>query len=496
MIRSLKTFVQTGTAVAVLIFFFTQSAALSLAQSLNGEPVANATEDANSKTAVTLGTAVSTETAGEAPHSDSVSSVTVARSEPRIVKLPMRDGWVSSRALFDVLSKDVHWAAGTVTAFANLVDSGAGAQVADLSPEQLEQIVARFPAAFTYEIDPAGEPTYLIVDVDEFSKSMSSKKTNLRKMIANRQGRELASLKKVDETWGSRFDGVISPARILVVLSGFHGVDAPSHDVAIELHDRTNLPACTFQYPNDGPVAESAVLLISHLERLHQQYPDSRITLVTHSMGGLVARAALELSQLSGLSYTSVSVSQRTGVDQLIQVCPPNHGSALAEYGPLLEGAEQAYRFISRRGGRKDRVLFQAIVDGFNEAAEDLSPDSKLIAEINAAQRNPEVRYSILAGNDAPLRGTMGNLVGSIWQRVSESIAEPEFIGSRIDTILNCDELRKGKGDGVVTLVSARLTGVDDFQELPMHHLVWNEPTSTAGKQMLDAVARRLGISL
>lgn len=401
------------------------------------------------------------------------------------VALPLYRGGVNSKALFDAISGEMHWIAGSVTAFTQIFGAEASGPGAFLPQESVDELVRTYPDSFSYRDDLNGKHQELIVNVKGVSKRMAEKKSALREFLAGAQGRKLATLEKVESTWGS--SGSEAP-RIVVVMAGLHGVDSSAEDVALQLHERTNLPMAVFSYPNDGPILDSSKLLTQHLKEFRRQHARSQLTLVTHSMGGLVSRGALELQP---------HTATQTGVDQLIQICPPNYGSALAEYGPLLEGAEQAYRLVSRRrSGRRDRVLFQAIVDGFNEASADLNPKSEFLTTLNSKPRNPNVRYSILAGNDAPLRGTMSNLVSSIWSRVAESINEPAELNRRIRNVLGCEELQKGKGDGVVKISSARLPDVDDFEVMPMHHLVWSELDTSEGKKMLDAVASRLGISL
>ncbi len=409
------------------------------------------------------------------------------------LRLAISEGTVDAAELWNSVAGEVHPVAGSVAGFAKAL-AGPVPTTVRMSVEQLEELMAKHPGALSFEVDENGTRTFALIDIEQFSAMMADRKSKLRAYLSEVTGRPLASFFRVDQTWS---ENEVSPPRVIVVLSGLNGVDSTSVDVATGLYQRVGQPACVFDYPNDGPIADSARMLVEYLQDFHRQYPATRVTLVTHSMGGLVARAALEMSSLLDTpAARSESVTRRTGVDQLIQVCPPNHGSALAEYGPLLEGAEQVYRLIHRRSSQRDRALFRAIVDGFNEASADLSPDSKFLQELNAQARNTEVRYSVLCGDDAPLRGTMTNLLSNVWSRIAVSIDEPQEITDRIELILNCEELQKGKGDGVVSLASTRLVGVKDIEVLPMHHLVWNQLDTPAGRQMLDAVASRLGISL
>ncbi len=408
------------------------------------------------------------------------------------VRIPIRGGSVDSKVLFDAISKDLHWVAGSITAFTKTFEITSLVE-SRVEKESLDDLVRRFPKVFRYKGD-ANDPSMLIVDTESLSRQLANHKSGLRRFLAGVQGTKLTSLDKVEGTWAA--DEASSPPRVVVLLAGLHGTETSAAEIAKAIHRRTNLPMCVFRYPNDGPVAESAGMFVLRMEKFHQEHPSSNVTLVTHSMGGLVARAALEMNLVvaSG-NLVQSTVDQRTGVDQLIQICPPNHGSALAEYGPLLEGAEQLYRIINR-GGRRDRVLFRSIVDGFNEATTDLEPNSAFLRKLNACARNKNVEYTVLLGDAGPLRPAMSLLVSGIWDTIATSVEEPAELDRRIRQVVECKELQQGKGDGVVSVRSAQLPGVADQVKLPMHHLVWNELDTEAGKQLLNEVCSRLGVSL
>jgi hypothetical protein len=208
-------------------------------------------------------------------------------------------------------------------------------------------------------------------------------------------------------------------------------------------------------------------------------------------MGGLVARGALELPNLA-LSGAAKPWAEQVGVDQLIQVCPPNHGSALAEYGQLLEGVEVLYRLVDRSSEKSESALLKMITDGFNEASDDLQPDSDYLQALNKVGRAAGVRYTILAGAAGPLNPLATTLMSEVWDRVSTFVDKPMGLDRRVRQIIECEELQQGKGDGVVSLTSASLEGVEDTQTIDMHHLTWIDLESEAGRRMLSAVAASL----
>lgn len=410
-----------------------------------------------------------------------------------VILIPLEGGSVDCAALFDAVSEDLHWIAGSITAFRRGSSRLTGESYR-LQPSQVDYLVNHFPEAFAFHDSEAGRHESLAVSLDSLAELLAEKKSRVRQALAGLQRQPLASLDKVDRTWTQE---TAEPPRIVVVLAGLHSLESTAESMAVKLHRRTNLPACVFSYPNDGPIVDSARMLQVQLADLHRLHPNSKVTLVAYSMGGLVARAAIEMGDpASAQVQASRSLAQRTGIDRLIQVCPPNHGSSLAEYGPLLEGAEQVLRLVNRHANSKNRELFHSIVDGFNEASSELEPDSKFLLKLNQCQRNPEIRYTILAGSEGPLGSGMAMLAGTVWQQLAAAIDEPKEVNRRIQDVLQCPELQRNRGDGVVSLDSARLDGVDDVQVIAMHHLVWNEPDSQVGKQLVDAIVQRLGISL
>lgn len=235
-----------------------------------------------------------------------------------------------------------------------------------------------------------------------------------------------------------------------------------------------------FAYPNDQPLAASAELLAHELRDLRSRQPDRKVALVTHSMGGLVARECLENPRLDP-----------GNVRRLIMIAPPSHGTLLAR---AAVGTDVWEHWISRRDGGPWKRVRDSVVDGLGEAAKDLEPESEFLQALNARQRHPEVQYTLLLGADASLdegeiawirqavRGTGGRLPG-----VKQS-------ANRLDAFLaDFDEIVDGKGDGVVAIKRAKLSGVDDVVILPVGHLAATGPPKTdAVKQMQQEVLSRL----
>lgn len=234
----------------------------------------------------------------------------------------------------------------------------------------------------------------------------------------------------------------------------------------------------TFRYPNDGPIRESGELLAAELSRLRKAHPDAHVTLVAHSMGGLVARTALEDAELDP-----------GNVGQLIMVATPNQGSHLA----YLPGGFDLLEHVAKRN--TDVGRFKASwKDGLNEARSDLRPDSKFLRELNSRPRNPRVRYSILLGDSAALSKEAVDEVTRLLKTAQEKSKTLTFLSPRLDPILNDPrEFTRGQGDGVVAVERGRLSGVEDTVVLSFrHNAITGKLDTEAERKLLHAIAERL----
>ncbi len=182
--------------------------------------------------------------------------------------------------------------------------------------------------------------------------------------------------------------------------------------------------------------------------------------ILSHSMGGLLARAYVE-----GESY-------RGDVSDLILIAPPNQGSAIAELQPLMQWIRASQVF----GGAKDRRKTGGLVtvrEGLGAAADDLVPGSDFLKKLNSKPLRSGVRYHILAGNQGFLDkatriqiesqlskvGRAGGLIGGL-SRIA--------LGSMHAAL---DEVSDGTGDGCVSLASTRLEGVAEHRVIPVNHV-------------------------
>jgi pimeloyl-ACP methyl ester carboxylesterase len=235
-----------------------------------------------------------------------------------------------------------------------------------------------------------------------------------------------------------------------------------------------------FRYRNEGPIDKAGQRLAKALRRFGERHPDREVALVTFSMGGLVARAAIEYPDRAP-----------DNVSRLIMVAPPNHGSDLAVFGFALE----VTRYVQDldKGDPISRFM-KTLEDGLGEASNDLEPGSLFLRRLNAQKRHPEVTYTIILGTRGPLpAGHLASLRDAV-DEAGEANRLVQFVRPNVQAALDLEELVRGRGDGAVSLESGRLAGVADVVTLPFDHrrALNRASDDRQARKIHNAVRRRL----
>jgi pimeloyl-ACP methyl ester carboxylesterase len=284
----------------------------------------------------------------------------------------------------------------------------------------------------------------------------------------------------------------------LLVIAGYQSQPGESARAAKYLSNKLGWETWTFAYPTDGQIDSSARQLASLLQK-HRGESNTQWHIVAHSMGGIVARAAIELHEA-------------VGVARLIQVFPPNHGCVLAEIAEPLDGVIIAKNQLMQIAGalsagktpaRAGEAVQPASVmrwlsDGFALGSRDLCPASELLAKLNALPREKGVQYSIIAGRSGPLHPLINDsvlLAGPALQQELSKRLPSQDVNKALDwleRLVNDGQLAQGRGDGVVSLKSTQLAGVDDYVVVDSNHIAWSFVETEMGRRVMDEVLMRL----
>ena len=289
------------------------------------------------------------------------------------------------------------------------------------------------------------------------------------------------------------FDADKLPARLIVVIGGLQSAAHSAEQFAVALDESLHHPAnsrmAVFRYPNDGSICESGSVLRDLLNELHTKSPATKVSIVAHSMGGLVARYALE-------PIPPQTKCEVPCVDQLVMICPPNHGSVLAQYADALE-LPDAITKLQMGSQSFTEVVGSLVNDGLGEACDELTPTSEFLRDLNQRPRAPGVRYHIIAGTGGPITPLI-RLASSIAIRETQdrtrinTLPNANDLLKRADELLLSDEFAQGMGDGAVSVASTRLNGVSEFRTVPIQHGEWAQVDRAPVQQLIQCVTEVL----
>jgi pimeloyl-ACP methyl ester carboxylesterase len=266
---------------------------------------------------------------------------------------------------------------------------------------------------------------------------------------------------------------------VVILVHGFNSTPQQNAALMVPIHN-AGFPCGTFAYPNDYIIRNSAQMLASELSRFALQYPQRRVILVCHSMGGLVARECVENS-----------LYDPHNVDRLIMIAPPTHGSLIAHFAV---GTDLWEHWLSRKDGWPVQRLRDSVTDGLGEAASDLCLNSDFLNELNARPLNSHVHYTVLLGTGARFTEAQVEWIRqSICERLAKMPGGATSAHELEGLLADIDELVEGKGDGVVAVKRGRLEGVSDTLVMPFGHIaVTGDPKTPVLHDVQNAILVRV----
>ena len=202
-------------------------------------------------------------------------------------------------------------------------------------------------------------------------------------------------------------------------------------------------------YPNDQAIHDSARLFFEELRKLKAAGIDT-ISIVAHSMGGLITRDVLT-SPVFGFSEL-IQQAIVPDVTTFIMVGTPNHGSQMVRFRVFSEVRDQLDRLIK---GESNPLGF--ILDGAGEAKIDLLPGSVFLTDLNSRSHPHGVEMLIIAGITTP----WGEEEVITWRDKLSREAEGAY-SNEIDRVSQLMiSMSHSLGDGLVTVESTRLPGIE-----------------------------------
>jgi len=211
-------------------------------------------------------------------------------------------------------------------------------------------------------------------------------------------------------------------------------------------------------YPNDQPIRDSAYFFKKQLELFVGEEGPAPVAIVSHSMGGLVAR---EMLTNPDIGYErKIKEKLMPAITHFIMIGTPNHGSVFSRLRIFTEIRDQLVSV-----GKDQYSWLRSVFDGMGEAGIDLYPGSEFLVELNGRPLFGAEKMLIIAGIMSPWdQKDIERGIEEIQQSFPES-SQTSFI--KFQPLL--EKMISEVGDGLVSVESARLAGVPLLQVQGTH---------------------------
>jgi len=240
----------------------------------------------------------------------------------------------------------------------------------------------------------------------------------------------------------SRILGGLFPLRVLLgkyTEDGLHMVQTLFHDL-----ERREYTVVTWSQKRPAGPIEAAVSELSEIGNIARETTKAGIILIGHSRGGLIGRKYLNNDE---------------AVRGLITISTPHRGSSVAGLAKYFSPLGVLLEPLLPRGDKDSLSSSLRRICEFlkSRALKELLPDSKFFKSLKDG-RLGGISY-ISAGGTSPTLISIYN------------ISFPDIFEKIIPEHLYPEEIKKGKGDGLVSVESSKIPWSDEHYNFDCNHV-------------------------
>ncbi|HKK98771.1 MAG TPA: alpha/beta hydrolase family protein [Desulfotignum sp.] len=216
-----------------------------------------------------------------------------------------------------------------------------------------------------------------------------------------------------------------------------HGLDDPGiiwQNLAPFLSEK-GYQVLVMTYPNDQAIAASTRFFFEQM-RVLATTDSGPVSVVAHSMGGLVAR---DMLTSPAYAYAEAATARMVpAVRQLIMVGTPNHGTQMARFRIFTEIRDQVFHLF-----KPDTHWLHCLLDGTGAAGVDLLPDSRFLTQLNQSPLLENTQMHVIAGILCPwlhqraLKNLLGDGLVSVDSAALQQVPVTRVNGSHFSIIRN-----------------------------------------------------------
>lgn len=242
----------------------------------------------------------------------------------------------------------------------------------------------------------------------------------------------------------------------------------PPKNLTTLFHDFREQGYTVIAWSQQRPSAEIEVAVseLRGLIAVYEKYCKSGIILVGHSRGGLVARRYLR-------KYGG------GGIRGIITLATPHKGSKMAQWAKYITPLRPLIDPLLSDSDKGTLTYTVKMVFDFlkSKAVKELLPDSRFFRSLDDG--DSKGIYSLSLGGNNP---TLFSVYRRVIERIHDGDREkflsrarrvfsvPDIFEKLIPERLFPDEMKKGKGDGLVSIESSRLPWADEHYAFDVNH--------------------------